>query len=215
MRIGVHLRHWDRTPHDVAALAKVAEEVGLDSVWVSETWGSDATVLATWIAAHTSRISIGTGILQMPARTPAATAMAAATIDHLSRGRLRLGPGAGGPRVAEGWHGVAYGSPLARIRDARAVGARSRGAIALRWPDLHGACSRRRGPVAEDERRAAPERRADLLGRDGPEERRADEGDRRRLVAASVQPGARGCLRARKRGRRLRRRADGADRDRG
>jgi F420-dependent oxidoreductase-like protein len=117
MRIGVHLRHWDRTPHDVAALAKVAEEVGLDSVWVSETWGSDATVLATWIAAHTSRISIGTGILQMPARTPAATAMAAATIDHLSRGRLRLGLGASGPRVAEGWHGVAYGSPLVRTRE--------------------------------------------------------------------------------------------------
>ena len=117
MRIGVHLRHWDRTPHDVAALAKVAEDVGLDSVWVSETWGSDATVLATWIAAHTSRIGIGTGILQMPARTPAATAMAAATIDHLSAGRLRLGLGASGPRVAEGWHGVAYGSPLARTRE--------------------------------------------------------------------------------------------------
>jgi F420-dependent oxidoreductase-like protein len=117
MRIGVHLRHWDRTPHDVAALAKLAEDVGLDSVWVSETWGSDATVLATWIAAHTSRIAIGTGILQMPARTPAATAMAAATIDHLSAGRLRLGLGASGPRVAEGWHGVAYGSPLGRTRE--------------------------------------------------------------------------------------------------
>jgi F420-dependent oxidoreductase-like protein len=117
MRIGVHLRHWDRTPHDVAALAKLAEDVGLDSVWVSETWGSDATVLATWIAAHTSRIAIGTGILQMPARTPAATAMAAATIDHLSAGRLRLGLGASGPRVAEGWHGVPYGSPLDRTRE--------------------------------------------------------------------------------------------------
>src|SRR3954463_9907886 len=94
MRIGVHLRHWDRTPHDVAALAKVAEEVGLDSVWGSETWGADATVLGTGIPAHPSRIPIGTGILQMPARTPAATAMAAATIDHLSRGRLRLRVGA-------------------------------------------------------------------------------------------------------------------------
>src|SRR4029077_8048778 len=117
MRIGGHLRHWDRTPHDVAALARLAEEVGLESVWVSETWGSDATVLATWIAAHTSRIAIGTGILQMPARTPAAAAMAAATIDHLSGGRLRLGLGVSGPRVVEGWHGVPYGSPLARRRE--------------------------------------------------------------------------------------------------
>jgi len=121
MRIGVHLRHWDRTPHDVAALAKLAEDVGLDSVWVSETWGSDATDLVTWIAAHTSRIAIGTGILQMPARTPAATAMAAATIDHLCGGRFRLGLGAGGPRVVEGWHGVPYGSPLTRTREYIAI----------------------------------------------------------------------------------------------
>lgn len=121
MRIGVHLRHWDRTPHDMAALAKLAEDVGLESVWVSETWGSDATVLATWIAAHTSTIAIGTGILQMPARTPAATAMAAATIDHVSGGRLRLGLGVSGPRVVEGWHGVPYGSPLTRSREYVAI----------------------------------------------------------------------------------------------
>src|SRR6478609_5562243 len=121
MRIGVHLRHWDRTPHDVAALAKLAEDVGLESVWVSETWGSDAIALATWIAAHTSRIAIGTGILQMPARTPAATAMAAATVDHLSGGRFRLGLGVSGPRVVEGWHGVPYGSPLTRTREYVAI----------------------------------------------------------------------------------------------
>ncbi len=121
MRLGVHLRHWDRTPHDVAAMAKLAEDVGLESVWVSETWGSDATVLATWIAAHTSRVAIGTGILQMPARTPAVTAMAAATIDHLSGGRFRLGLGASGPRVVEGWHGVPYGSPLTRTREYVAI----------------------------------------------------------------------------------------------
>src|SRR3954449_10097686 len=121
MRIGVHLRHWDRTPHDMAALAKLAEDVGLESVWVSETWGSDATVLATWIAAHTSTIAIGTGILQMPARTPAGTAMAAATVHHLSGGRLRLGLGVSGPRVVEGWHGVPYRSPLARTREYVAI----------------------------------------------------------------------------------------------
>jgi F420-dependent oxidoreductase-like protein len=117
MRIGVHLRHWEGAPHDVATLAKLAEDVGLESVWVSETWGSDATVLAAWIAAHTSRIAIGTGILQMPARTPAAAAMAALTLDHLSGGRLRFGLGVSGPQVVEGWHGVPFGSPLARTRE--------------------------------------------------------------------------------------------------
>jgi F420-dependent oxidoreductase-like protein len=117
MRIGVHLRHWDGSPHDVAGLAKLAEDVGLESVWVSETWGSDATILAAWIAAHTSRITIGTGVLQMPARTPAAAAMAAATLDHLSGGRLRLGLGVSGPQVVEGWHGVPFASPLTRTRE--------------------------------------------------------------------------------------------------
>jgi len=117
MRIGVHLRHWDGSPHDVAGLAKLAEDVGLESVWVSETWGSDATVLAAWIAAHTSRIAICTGVLQMPARTPAAAAMAALTLDHLSGGRLRFGLGVSGPQVVEGWHGVPFGSPLARTRE--------------------------------------------------------------------------------------------------
>jgi len=117
MRIGVHLRHWEGSPHDVAGLAKLAEDVGLESVWVSETWGSDATVLAAWIAAHTSHIAIGTGVLQMPARTPAAAAMAALTLDHLSGGRLRLGLGVSGPQVVEGWHGVPFGSPLARTRE--------------------------------------------------------------------------------------------------
>jgi F420-dependent oxidoreductase-like protein len=121
MRIGVHLRHWDGKPHDVAALAKLAEDAGLDSVWASETWGSDATVLAAWIAAHTERISIGTGVLQMPARTPAAAAMAALTLDHLSNGRLLLGLGVSGPQVVEGWHGVPFGSPLARTREYVAI----------------------------------------------------------------------------------------------
>ena len=117
MRIGVHLRHWEGSPHDVAGLAKLAEDVGLESVWVSETWGSDAAVLAAWIAAHTSRIAIGTGVLQIPARTPAAAAMAALTLDHLSRGRLRFGLGVSGPQVVEGWHGVPFGSPLVRTRE--------------------------------------------------------------------------------------------------
>jgi F420-dependent oxidoreductase-like protein len=131
MRIGVHLRHWDRAPHDVAGLARLAEDVGLESVWVSETWGSDAAVLAAWIAAHTERIAIGTGVLQMPARTPAAAAMVGLTLDHLSGGRLRLGLGVSGPQVVEGWHGVPFGSSLARTREYVAI---VRAALARREP---------------------------------------------------------------------------------
>jgi F420-dependent oxidoreductase-like protein len=117
MRIGVHVGHWEGAPHDVVALAREAEAGGLDSVWVSETWGSDAVVLATAIACGTERIGVGTATLQMPARTPASAAMSALTIDHLSGGRFRLGLGTSGPRVAEGWHGVAWDRPLGRTRE--------------------------------------------------------------------------------------------------
>jgi F420-dependent oxidoreductase-like protein len=121
VRIGVHVGHWERRPHDVGRLAVEAERAGLDSVWVSETWGSDAIVLLAWIAARTQRIAIGSGVLQAPARTPAATAMAAITLDHLSRGRLRLGLGVSGPQVAEGWHGVPFDHPIQRTREYVAI----------------------------------------------------------------------------------------------
>jgi F420-dependent oxidoreductase-like protein len=117
MRIGVHVRHWNQQPHDVAALARLSESLGFDSIWVSETWGSDAVALASWIAAHTERIGIGTGVLQIPARTPVAAAMSAMTVDHLSGGRFRLGLGVSGPQVVEGWHGAAFDHPLARTRE--------------------------------------------------------------------------------------------------
>jgi F420-dependent oxidoreductase-like protein len=117
VRIGVHLGHWEGRPRDVAALAVEAERAGLDSVWISETWGSDATVLLGSIAARTERIGVGSGVLQMPARTPATTAMAAITLDHLSGGRLRLGLGVSGPQVVEGWHGVPFDRPLERTRE--------------------------------------------------------------------------------------------------
>jgi F420-dependent oxidoreductase-like protein len=117
MRIGVHIGHWEGAPHDVVALAREAESGGLDSVWVSETWGSDAVVLATAIACGTQRIGVGTAALQMPARTPASVAMSALTIDHLSGGRFRLGLGTSGARVAEGWHGVTWDRPLGRTRE--------------------------------------------------------------------------------------------------
>jgi len=94
-----------------------AENLGFDSVWTSEAWGADAISPAAWILAQTSRIKVGTGIIQMPARTPAMAAMTAMTLQQLSGGRFILGIGPSGPQVIEGWHGVAYGRPLTRTRE--------------------------------------------------------------------------------------------------
>src|SRR5512132_1125078 len=94
-----------------------AERLGFDSVWTSEAYGSDAVSPAAWVLARTTRIKLGTAIMQMPARTPAMTAMTAMTLDTLSGGRFILGLGASGPQVVEGWHGVVYGKPVQRTRE--------------------------------------------------------------------------------------------------
>ncbi len=94
-----------------------AEKLGFDSVWTAEAYGNDAATPAAYIAARTSRIGIGTAIMQMPARSPAMTAMTAMTLDALSGGRFRLGLGPSGPQVVEGWYGVPYGKPLTRTRE--------------------------------------------------------------------------------------------------
>ncbi len=94
-----------------------AEKLGFDSVWTSEAYGSDAISPLAWIGACTSRVKLGTAIMQMPARTPAMTAMTAMTLDALSGGRFVLGIGPSGPQVVEGWHGVPYGKPLMRTRE--------------------------------------------------------------------------------------------------
>jgi F420-dependent oxidoreductase-like protein len=94
-----------------------AERLGYSSVWTAEAYGSDAVTPAAWIAARTSRIHVGTGIMQIPARTPAMTAMTAMTLDALSGGRFRLGLGVSGPQVVEGWHGQAFGKPLVKTRE--------------------------------------------------------------------------------------------------
>ena len=111
-------------------LIKEADRLGFHSVWTAEAYGSDAVTPATWIAAQTERIHVGTGIMQMPARTPAMAAMTATTLDQLSGGRFLLGIGASGPQVVEGWHGVAYGNALRRTREyieiVRAIWARER-----------------------------------------------------------------------------------------
>jgi F420-dependent oxidoreductase-like protein len=93
------------------------ERLGYDSVWSAEAYGSDAVTPAAWIAALTTRIHVGTGIMQMAGRTPAATAMTAMTLDGLSGGRFRLGLGVSGPQVVEGWHGLPFGKPLTRTRE--------------------------------------------------------------------------------------------------
>ena len=94
-----------------------AEALGYESVWTSEAWGSDAVTPAAGILAQTEKIKVGTAIMQMPARTPAMTAMTAMTLAQLSGGRFILGLGASGPQVIEGWHGVAYGKPVTRLKE--------------------------------------------------------------------------------------------------
>jgi len=94
-----------------------AERLGYHSLWTAEAYGSDSVTPLVWLAAHTERINVGTAIMQMPARTPAMTAMTAATIDLLTGGRFLLGIGASGPQVVEGWHGVVYGKLLTRTRE--------------------------------------------------------------------------------------------------
>ncbi|MFF3762635.1 LLM class F420-dependent oxidoreductase [Streptomyces sp. NPDC001922] len=119
MRLGLALGYWGRGPDPGhVELAVQAERLGYDSVWTAEAWGSDAFTALTWIAAHTSRIRLGTAVAQMSARTPTATAMHALTLDHLSGGRMMLGLGLSGPQVVEGWYGRPFPtSPLTATRE--------------------------------------------------------------------------------------------------
>ena len=121
MRLGLNLAYAGPAPADNVGLAQRAESLGYFSVWTAEAYGSDAIVPLTWIAAHTSRIHVGTAIMQMPARTPAMTAMTAATLDQMSGGRFLLGLGLSGPQVVEGWHGQPYGRPLEKTREYVAI----------------------------------------------------------------------------------------------
>ena len=118
IKLGYNTGYWGSGPPAGALEGiKEADRLGFDSVWTAEAYGSDALTPLAWWGAHTERVRLGTGIIQMSARTPAATAMAAMTIDHLSNGRFILGLGASGPQVVEGWYGQAYPKPLARTRE--------------------------------------------------------------------------------------------------
>jgi F420-dependent oxidoreductase-like protein len=118
MRIGVMLAYWPwYTAEQQLELAVLADELGLDSVWVAEAWGQDVVSTLGVFAGRTERIGLGTAIMQIPARQPAAAAMAAASLDVWSGGRMRLGLGLSGPQVSEGWYGVPFQHGLRRTRE--------------------------------------------------------------------------------------------------
>jgi F420-dependent oxidoreductase-like protein len=119
MRLGLNLGYWGAAndAHAHLALAQEAERLGYSVVWAAEAYGSDSPSMLAWLAGQTERIDLGSAVMQIPARTPAMTAMTAATLDGLSGGRFRLGLGVSGPQVSEGWHGVPFGKPLRRTRE--------------------------------------------------------------------------------------------------
>lgn len=118
MRIELFLAYWPWFSfEEQVAMAEQADRLGLGGVWVSEAWGQDAVSVLGVIADRTERIAVGSGLLQIPARQPTATAMAAATLDTISGGRFRLGLGVSGPQVSEGWYGVPFSRPLGRTRE--------------------------------------------------------------------------------------------------
>ena len=123
MKLGVNIGYWGLGigPQDQLEIVQEAERLGYDSVWAAEAYGSDAATVLAWLAAGTSTIKLGSAIFQMPGRTPALTAMTAATIDELSGGRMVLGIGSSGPQVAEGWHGQRFARQLQRTREYVAV----------------------------------------------------------------------------------------------
>ncbi len=118
LKLGVSVGYWGaQPPKDMIGLAQRAESLGYWGFFTAEAYGSDAFTPLAWVGAHTTSIKLGTGIVQLSARTPAATAMHALTLDHLSNGRLILGLGVSGPQVVEGWYGQPFAKPLTRTRE--------------------------------------------------------------------------------------------------
>jgi len=118
VKLGLVIGYWSAgPPAGIEASIAEADRLGFDSMWTAEAYGSDCFTPLAWWGSATERIKLGTSITQLSARTPAATAMTALTLDHLSRGRLILGLGVSGPQVVEGWYGQPYAKPLARTRE--------------------------------------------------------------------------------------------------
>src|SRR3954465_4402801 len=235
--LGMMIGYWGAGPPvGTPELIAEAERLGFRSVWTAEAYGSDALTPLAWWGAQTSRIQLGTSIIQMSARTPTATAMAAITMDHLSNGRFILGLGASGPQVVEGWYGQSYAKPLARTREyveiIRSILARAKPVTyagehyTLPYPGGTGLGKAVRSithPLREDLPipPPAPAGPADLPRRRGPEERRPRGRDRRRLALDLLLAPRRRLLPRRALGglrparrtaqlRRLHRRGDGA-----
>src|SRR3954470_15727173 len=122
-------------PTELIALAEEADRLGYHSAWAAESWGTDVVTVLSWLGARTEQIKLGAGIMQMPARTPAMTAMTAATLDLMSGGRFLLGLGTSGPQVVEGWHGRPFGKPLQRTREYVEI---VRAAIGRQVVEFHG-----------------------------------------------------------------------------
>src|SRR6186713_1288192 len=118
MKLGLQLGYWGaQPPEGVGELVAAAEDAGFDAIFTAEAWGSDAFTPLAWWGRETSRVRLGTSIVQMSGRTPTSIAMHALTLDHLSGGRVVLGMGVSGPQVVEGWYGQPFGKPLARTRE--------------------------------------------------------------------------------------------------
>src|SRR3954451_22216824 len=118
LKLGLVLGYWfAQPPVGVPEAIAAAEDLGFDSVWSAEAYGSDCFTPLAWWGSQTTRMKLGTAVCQMSARTPVATAMSALTLDHLSDGRFQRGLGASGPQVVEGWYGQPYPKPLARTRE--------------------------------------------------------------------------------------------------
>src|SRR5213592_1578579 len=119
MRLGFYMGYTPpgTSPLETIAMAQEADRLGYDSAWAAEAWGTDCVTVLSWLGATTSRIKLGSAIMQIPGRTPSNTAMTAATLDLLSEGRFLLGLGTSGPQVVEGWHGEPWGKPLEKTRE--------------------------------------------------------------------------------------------------
>jgi F420-dependent oxidoreductase-like protein len=117
MKLGLHMGYWNKGPYHAIEVAKAAEQLGYDSLWAGEAYGSDAITPLAWLGSHTHKIKLGTAVMQLSARTPAAAAMTAMTLDHLTEGRFICGIGVSGPQVVEGWYGQPFKKPLERTRE--------------------------------------------------------------------------------------------------
>jgi F420-dependent oxidoreductase-like protein len=137
MRLGFYMGYAPpgTNPTELIALAQEAERLGFDSAWAAEAWGTDSVSVLSWLAATTTTLKVGSAIMQIPARTPAMTAMTAATLDLMSGGRFLLGLGTSGPQVAEGWHGERWGKPLGKTREYVEI---VRAALARQMVEHHG-----------------------------------------------------------------------------